>query len=300
MKLLPVKSLPEGDQWLYELKLDGFRGLAVKDSQGVCIWSRNRNDIGKRFPRLIDAFAAKQIPSGIYDGEIVCLDLNGKPSFESLQNFSSPQGHFLCFYAFDVLNLAGRSLARLPLTQRREILDHVLGSAGDHIRISPLLDASPDDIISAVRAQKLEGIVAKKKQSLYESGKRSGSWVKFKLLQEATFLVGGYLASGSGFESIVVGTAHGPQLSYAGKVEVYLKQRDQTEAVKLLNQLRVKECPFPHIPYRRAGDTWSAGLTKEEREQFVWLQPELKARVKFLELTSAGYMRHAQFVGFEG
>jgi len=214
------------------------------------------------------------------------------------QNAPTDSADQTFFYVFDLLNLAGKNLMRLPLTERKEFLGQVITSASGPIRISSAIDAEPADLIDAISAQKLEGIVAKKRQSIYEPGKRSGAWVKFKLLQEAKFLVGGIHPTPTGFDSIVAGYFDGAVFRYAAKLEIYLRQQEQVECVKVLRQFKTKRCPFDDLPKRRPGDIWSVGLTSDEQQEFVWLQPVLQADVKFLERTSAGFLRHAQFVAF--
>jgi bifunctional non-homologous end joining protein LigD len=192
MLLLPTKTLPEGHQWLYEVKFDGFRGLVLKTATSIQIISRNRRDLTRTFSAIAEAFAGADIPIGVYDGEIVCLDEKGKACFNDLQNFAPRNNRALHFYAFDLLNLAGKDVTRLALNQRKEILSYCINGKSHCIRISETLDAAPLDIIEAARSKGLEGVVAKKQHSRHEAGKRSGAWMKFKLLQEEVFAVGGY------------------------------------------------------------------------------------------------------------
>jgi bifunctional non-homologous end joining protein LigD len=182
LKLVP--ALPEGDHWRFEVKWDGYRGIAVLDAGKARLWSRNEKDLGRRFPVLVDALSKLPARSAVLDGEVVVLDEAGKPAFEALQYFEPASGSRLFYYAFDLLHLDGRGLTSLPLDQRRARLETLLSSPPSRVRLSSTLDGTPETIIPAVRAAGLEGIVAKDGRSLYEPGKRSGRWQKFKLNQE--------------------------------------------------------------------------------------------------------------------
>ena len=171
-----VNELPEGKEWLYEVKLDGYRCLAGRDSTGVRLWSRRGNLFTKQFPQI--ARACEQLPPGtLVDGEIVALDANGRISFNLLQHHRS-KAQALLFYVFDVLVYLGQSLMQEPLSARRETLSQIFkGAKAAPIGLSESLDASPKDFVRIAKEFGFEGIVAKRKDSLYESGKRTGAWV---------------------------------------------------------------------------------------------------------------------------
>jgi bifunctional non-homologous end joining protein LigD len=293
MLLRPVKTLPRGERWCYELKFDGFRGIAIKEHDHVRLLSRNGNDLSKRFERIVQAVRDLPVKSLILDGEIVCLDLEGKPCFEDLQSFAPEREPFLFYYAFDLLHQDGKSLIREPLVRRKEALCELLVKGRSPLRCSEFLDANPDDLIQFTQAHKLEGIVAKDRNSLYEPGKRSGRWMKFKTYQEREFLIGGFLADPEGVRSIAVGFRRGGDLVYAAKLEVYLPTAERRGLEQAFLKLRMESCPFEKLPTRKAGDTWSVGLTNEEASSFVWLHPRIKANVRFTEWTRAGLLRHA-------
>ena len=172
MLLLQTDRLPEGPNQSYELKLDGYRAPAIKTGGRVKLRSRNDNDFNGRYPAIVNALSAMPDET-VIDGEVVALDESGRPSFNLLQNHGSA-GAPLIYYVFDVLVVNGRDVMSEPLVRRREILrDEVLAQLGEPIRESPVLDASLRDLITAVRAQGLEGLVAKRLESRYEPGKRS-------------------------------------------------------------------------------------------------------------------------------
>jgi bifunctional non-homologous end joining protein LigD len=167
-----VKEPPEGPEWSYELKLDGFRCLVIKKQGDVSLFSRRGNRLNGQFPVLPPAF--KKLPRDtILDGEIVAMDKQGRPSFNVLQNWRSGQPLF--FYAFDVLAYQGKDVRSLPLSERRRLLELVVSGLEDPVRLAPILHQAASDLVKAAREQGLEGIVAKRTDSKYESGKRSGA-----------------------------------------------------------------------------------------------------------------------------
>jgi bifunctional non-homologous end joining protein LigD len=175
-----VRVLPEGDDWLYELKLDGYRGLLMKDSDRVQIRSRNDKDLTRMYPRVAAAARKLKADQVVLDGEIVALDVAGAPSFQTLQNRGANTTHQIVFYVFDVLYVDGRDVTGEPLVKRRARLPAIV-SPDSTLRISQNLPGSAADVVEAVRAAGLEGVIAKRKDSLYQPGERSADWVKLKL-----------------------------------------------------------------------------------------------------------------------
>ena len=175
MLLLRTETLPEGPNWLMELKLDGYRALAFKTAGSVQLRSRNNNDFGGKYPLLLKALASMPDET-VIDGEMVALDESSRPSFNTLQNYGSSRAPVF-FYAFDVLVIAGRSVMREALGTRRELLERkVLSKLKEPVRFSPELNGNLSDLVESVKAQGLEGLVAKRRDSFYEPGQRSGSW----------------------------------------------------------------------------------------------------------------------------
>jgi len=173
MLLQRKERLPEGPDWLYEIKLDGYRALAIKNDGRAALRSRNDNDFSRRYPTIVEALAA--LPNQtVIDGEVVALDETGKPSFNVLQNCgSSPAAVF--YYVFDLLVLASRNVMGEPLAARRALLEkRILPKLRDPLRYSVELKASLPDLIASVKAQGLEGLFAKKRSGIYESGLYAG------------------------------------------------------------------------------------------------------------------------------
>jgi bifunctional non-homologous end joining protein LigD len=169
MYALPVQTLPKGNEWLYEVKFDGYRCLAGRDSTGVTLWSRRGNLFTKQFPHIAQA-CERLPPNTLVDGEVVALDANGRVSFNLLQHHRS-KAQALLFYVFDVLAYRGRSLLNEPLEHRRRVLAEAIKGKAAPIALSESLNASADELVRVAKEFGFEGIVAKRKDSLYESGK---------------------------------------------------------------------------------------------------------------------------------
>jgi bifunctional non-homologous end joining protein LigD len=185
-----VKKLPEGDDWIYELKFDGYRALIIKDEQRVELRSRNNKDLTGMYRGIAAAGLRLNAHQAVVDGEIVALDAQGSPSFQALQHRGSHAGHHIAYYAFDLLHLDGTDLTGRPLLNRRARLSRLL--EGADLLLSKELPGSPAAIVDAVRGLGLEGVIAKRKNSLYAPGERSNDWQKLKLESQQEFVIGGY------------------------------------------------------------------------------------------------------------
>lgn len=305
----PVSELPAGPEWEYEIKLDGYRALLIRTGEKTAkIMSRNDKDLGSRYPEIVQAGLNLPETSFVLDGEIVALDPDGAPSFQLLQNLpGNEESRPLYYYAFDLINLGGRDLRKLPLEARKEVLKAFLGQAGasDPIRFSPAIDSDGETLIREVRRRKLEGIVAKRKKSFYETGKRSGQWVKYRTDNEQDFVIGGYKGTAREVESLLAGyyepaaAAAGKsrkQLRFAGKIRAMSPRVRKMLADLFAEQrLATERCPFVDVPESKSS-RWGEGLTKEDMAKAVWLKPRIVCRVQFLEWTAAGHLRHAKFV----
>jgi ATP-dependent DNA ligase len=216
MLLLATTSLPEAAGWAYELKLDGYRSIGFKTSGHVHLRSRNNKDFNRKYPSIAAALGALPDET-VIDGEIVALDDSGRPSFNLLQNYESANVPIL-YYVFDVLVLSGRDVMTEPLEKRRDLLGrHVLPKVKDPIRESTQLNAGLADVVEAVRAQGLEGVVAKNLKSAYEPGRRSGAWRKMRINKGQEFVIGGYTIGPKNFDAVVFGYYEGEKLLYAGR-----------------------------------------------------------------------------------
>ena len=295
MLLLRTEKLPEGTDWLYEIKLDGYRALAIKSGGKVELRSRNGNDFTARYANI--AVALSSLPNEtVIDGEVVALDQEGKPSFGALQNYGSANTP-LHYYVFDLLTLAGKNIMLEPLVKRRELLERqVLPNLADPIRYSPELKASLPDLIQSVKAQGLEGLVAKRRDGKYEPGQRSGSWQKMRVNQGQQLVIGGYTPSAKSFDALVIGYYENGKLIYATRTRNGFTPASRMELLKKLRPLEIEGCPFANLPEKKSG-RWGAGLTAAKMADCRWLKPVLVAQFQFAEWTSDAHLRHTRFMG---
>jgi DNA ligase D-like protein (predicted ligase) len=295
MLILRTEKLPEGPEWLIELKLDGYRALAIKSGGKVQLRSRNDNDFNSRYPGIVKALTSMPDET-VIDGEIVALDEDGRPSFNTLQNHG-PASLPLHFFIFDLLILQGRDVMAEPLVKRRELIEkHVLPNLADPIRYSPILEATLAHLIRSVKEQGLEGLVAKRRDSKYEPGLRSGAWQKMRVNQGQEFVIGGYTPSLKNFDALVIGYYEGAKLIYAARTRNGFTPASRAELFKKIKPLEIKECPFWNLPEKKAG-RWGAGLTAAKMVECRWLKPQLVGQFEFVEWTSDGHLRHSKFMG---
>jgi bifunctional non-homologous end joining protein LigD len=294
MECIAVAKLPDGQQWLYEIKLDGYRAEAVKSDGHLSLFSRNRKSFNRQFPLIVEALA--DLPDNtVIDGEVVALDPSGRPDFNLLQNFRSAASH-IHYFVFDLLVHKGRDLTRLPLIERREIMRSVLKCSSPRVRICDYVEASAADLLHAVRAQGLEGVIGKRKDSVYEPGKRSGAWIKYRLNRGQELVIGGYIPGSHGLDSIIVGYYKGHDLVYVARVRNGFVPASRRQVFEQLRPLIAPECPYANLPETRRS-RWGEGLTAEDMKKCVWVRPELVAQIEFLEWTESDHLRHSKFCG---
>src|SRR5215207_9336847 len=249
MQVAPVPELPDGGNWTYEVKFDGYRCLAGKRSNGVALWSRRGNGFTTRFPEI--ARACEKLPADtLIDGEVIVVDENGRCSFNALQN-SRPNGH-VQLYAFDVLVHRGRSVLRLPIEDRRQLLSDALRKVEYPVILSTPFNVKPAELIRAAKELEFEGVVGKRKGSLYEPGQRSGAWVKYKLNRSQEFVIGGYTV-GNPFDAFIVGYYDGGNLQYVGKVRNGFVPHVRRAIFSVVRKIRRRSARFQI--YREAART---------------------------------------------
>jgi bifunctional non-homologous end joining protein LigD len=290
MDCLPVAAVPEGPEWTYEIKLDGYRPEAVKSKGKVSVYSRRRNILNEKFGYIADAL--EELPDEtVLDGEIVAMDEEGRSNFNLLQSFKSAELK-IHYYVFDALMQKGELLTERPLDERREILAQIL-PRNDHISLSAVA-SSARQILSFVKKQGLEGIVAKRADSVYEPGKRTGLWSKYRVNLGQEFVVGGY-TPGNPFDAIIIGFYRGKDLLFAGRVRAGFVPATRREVFAKIKGLKIARCPFANLPEREPG-RWGQGLTAEKMKSCVWVKPEIVVRIDFAEWTGADKLRHTKFV----
>jgi DNA ligase D-like protein (predicted ligase) len=291
MECALVSQLPEGPDWTYEVKLDGYRAIGVKGDETI-LYSRNRENFNKRFPQIAEAL--RDLPDDtVIDGEVVALDESGRPDFHRLQHFTAEASR-IHYFVFDLLILKQRDLTGLPLTERREFLKSIKFRS-ERIRLSEQFDISPADMVAAVRQQHLEGIVAKRKDSPYEPGKRTGFWAKMRINKGQEFVIGGLIPGPHGVDSIIVGYYRGKDLYYVARVRNGFVPATRRMVYEKLKPLITDKCPFVNLP-ETGRARWGEILDAEKMKQCVWVRPKLVAVIEFLEWTEGDRLRHSKFV----
>jgi DNA ligase D-like protein (predicted ligase) len=294
MLLHRVSSLPEGPNWAYEVKLDGYRALAIKSNGKVLLRSRNNKDFNGKYPGIVKALAALPDET-VIDGEVVALDDTGRPSFNLLQNAGASTLPIVC-YVFDVLVLAGRNVMQEPLSSRRDLLRcHILPNLREPIRESAQLNASLSDLVSAVKAHGFEGIVAKRLDSWYEPGQRSGAWLKMRINQGQEFVIGGYTTAPKNFDALIFGYYEAGKLVYAARTRAGFTPASRAELYRRFRSLEISECPFANLP-EPSGGRWGQGLTADTMKKCRWLKAVLVGQFEFVEWTPDAHLRHSRFV----
>lgn len=292
MECRSTKKLPIGEQWTYEIKLDGFRVQAVRTMDRVVLNSKQGKPLTAQFMEV--AMELESLPEGtVIDGELVALDKKGVPRFNLLQNYRSGIVH-LMYFAFDILMHKGKDVTKLALSERRELLRSIL-KRGIHV---DLVTWSGDlnRLEQFAREHKLEGIVAKRVNSRYESGRRSGCWVKRRYNCRQEFAIGGYTPSHLGLDALLVGFYRGKELRFAGAVRGGFNPALRRQVHDEIKRQQIAKCPFVNLPDRRTG-SFGQGITREKMSACAWLKPTLVAEIEFAEWTPDERLRHAAFVG---
>jgi bifunctional non-homologous end joining protein LigD len=284
-----VEKPPVGEEWLHELKLDGYRLLAHLNNGQVRFWTRNQNDWTAKFPNVAKAVKALRLKSAILDGEIVALDPSGRASFQRLQQSINKQmSAGLLFHVFDVIYIDGFMLTKTPLLERKRVLEELLAPLGDSgiLRYSDHIEGNGEQFFKEACKLGLEGIVSKLANSTYDS-MRSRSWLKIKCLRRQEFVIAGYTLSDKGipFSSLILGVYDKGKLIYAGRAGTGFSNQMRVELKKTLDRIVRKERPFAFIPN-------DPGLRRA-----VWTEPKLVGEVAFSEWTDEGIIRHPSFQG---
>jgi bifunctional non-homologous end joining protein LigD len=282
------EELPRGDGWLFEPKWDGYRAIGYVRAGEATLRSRKGNDLTGRFPAVAkELVKALRSPEAVVDGEVCALDEHGRPSFSAMQQgkASTP----LVYEIFDVLELDGRPLLGLPLTERRERLEELVIPSRS-VQVSGAFDDG-EALLEAAREQNLEGVMAKRAASTYKEGARGRDWLKIKTHGRQEFVVCGW-TKGQGrrsgrFGSLVLGVRRGSEWAWVGNVGTGFKERDIDELLAKLEPLRRETSPFPVVPK----------MPKVRKGDVVWAEPELVCEVEFAEWTHDGHLRAPSFQG---
>lgn len=283
-------TLPASDDgWAYEIKWDGHRTLAHADGLSVALQSSSGQVSSERWPEVLDLAGSLNAESAVLDGEMLVIGDDGRPSFDLVQR-RDPSHHPALFHAFDVLQVNGVDTIGLPYTARRVLLTQLV-EPGDHwdVPIHHLDDGQA--LLDATMEQGLEGLVAKRLDSLYRPGSRTQDWLKIKNRVQVEVVIGGFTAGAgsraSTFGSLLVGVDEPDEggLRFAGGVGTGFTQATLESLRTRFAELVTEQCPFNSRPQRSA----APGAT--------WITPELRATIEIAEFTNDGHVRHASFVG---
>jgi DNA ligase D-like protein (predicted ligase) len=295
MLLLRTDALPnDADRWEYQLKFDGYRAIAFKTGGKLHLRSRNDNDFSLRYPGVLKGLA-KLPDETVIDGEVIALDEDGRPSFNILQNYGSSAAPVL-YFVFDVMILRGQNVMRETLAARRQLLErNVLPKLAEPVRYAPPLAAELSVLVESVKAQGLEGLVAKRLDSRYEAGLRSGAWQKMRVNRGQEFVIGGYTIGSKTFDALIFGYYEGERLIYAARTRNGFTPAVRLQLFKKFRALEIKDCPFANLPEAKSG-RWGQGLTKAKMADCRWLKPVLVGQFEFLEWTGENHLRHSKFI----
>jgi len=274
----------DGDDWLFEIKWDGYRAIGSVAKGKAELYSRNHLSFNKRFPEIVNALEELSFDV-VFDGELVALDEQGLSKFQFLQNWQRDREGELIYYVFDILWLGGYNLTQLPLIERKKILQEVL-PPNNVIRYSDHIENKGKDFFEAAKAQGLEGIIAKNKNSVYVIDFRSKSWLKIKTtLRQEAVIVGFTKPGGSRpyFGALVLGIYEKEKLEYAGHTGSGFNGKTLKDLWEKLQPLIIDECPLDIKPKTRMPATW--------------VKPKLICEIKFQEWTEGHIMRQAIFMG---
>jgi len=286
-----IETLPAAKGFIYEIKLDGQRTLAEVNPKSLLLYTRSFQVVTKKYPEL-EILKKCVRKSAILDGEIVALK-DGIPSFELLQqrmNLRGGPGVDLAaekvpvmYYAFDILQLDGKSLLKLPLLERKKILQKAVEPC-ETIKILPHFE-SAELIVAAAQKMGYEGVVAKKSNSEYYPGQRNDCWQKFKFQLTESFVIGGWIEGGRSlnFGSLLIGQYEGKELVHRGRAGTGFNDATIQMLMDKFRKLESSVSPFAIIP--------------KTNEVIHWLKPKLVVDVRFKEWTAAGIARAPVYCG---
>ncbi len=285
-----VDEAPSGDEWLHEIKFDGYRMLCRIENGKARFISRNGHDWTAKFPELAQAAGRIAVKKAMLDGEVVAIERDGTTSFQALQNvFQTGRTHELVYYVFDILHVDGHDVAGAALEVRRDILKLAIAEADKSIRFSDSIQGSGQEIIDRACSLHLEGIVSKRRSAAYRAG-RGVDWLKVKCSKREEFVIGGFTrpaGTRAHFGALLLGYhGRGRELIYAGRVGTGFNEKSLADVHEKLKKLVQTRSPFTNL----------TGSTGEARD-VSWVKPSLVAEVQFSNWTDDGLLRHPSFQG---
>src|ERR1700744_4655701 len=296
MKATLVDEPFDEDGWLYEVKWDGYRAIAnLSKKDGVQLISRNNLPFEKYYP-INDALKSWKMDA-VLDGELLVLNEKGISDFGAMQNWRSEADGNLVYYIFDILWYKGKNLMGLPLSERQAVLQSIIPTDNDHVRQSKVFDANGIDFFAAAERMGLEGIIAKKADSVYTSDLRSKEWLKVKVQRRQEVVIAGFTkneGTGKSFSALILGVYKNKALQFVGKVGTGFSDKLQKEMMAQFKPLITDKSPFD---YEVDVDKPTRFRPKRMGAKPTWLIPELVCEVGFAEVTSDGVFRQASFKG---
>jgi bifunctional non-homologous end joining protein LigD len=285
----------DADNWLFEVKWDGYRAIAICKKNTVSLISRNNKSFNEKFYPITTALEQLNL-NAVLDGEIIISNKEGISSFGDLQNWRSEADGELLYYVFDLLWLDGYLLFDVPLQQRRERLQQMLPES-PVIQLSQTFNAPGTTFYEVARNMNMEGIIAKKADSLYLPGVRTKEWLKIKIAKRQEVVIGGFTRNEGTtklFSSLLAGVFENGVLHYTGKIGTGFSDKVQREMMQQFKPLIRSTCPFEVEPDYNKPSRFRPNPPKATA---TWLKPELVCEVSFAEITSDGVMRHPSFEG---
>jgi bifunctional non-homologous end joining protein LigD len=281
---------PDGDNWLHEIKFDGYRIIAVINGGRVRLFTRNKQDWTKRYARTASVLSSLKLGDCTLDGELVALDDKGQGSFSQMQQQADNPSIELVYYVFDLLNDHGVDIRTLPLAERKARLASLIGQGTEYIRYSDHIIGDGAEVAASACSMKLEGVISKRADAQYSSG-RGPMWVKSKCVGDDEFVIGGYRLSdkkGRAFRSLLLGEfgkgKEKDKLVYRGRVGTGFNDETFRTLLPKLERLKRKTSPFASTPV-------------EAKRNAVWVEPKIVAQVAYFETTPDGHLRHPSYLG---
>lgn len=283
-----AERVPEGKEWLFEVKFDGYRILAFTEGGKTRLLTRGGKDFSDKFRAVADAVSGwAKGRAAVLDGEMVVPDESGRTDFQALQSYvKRPTGKSLVYMVFDLLALEGEDFRERPLIERKTKLAEILEGAPDCLKLSRHVEGKGKESLKAAEKAGFEGIVAKRASSPYR-GERNGDWVKLKCYLRQEFVLGGCTRTGKkeGVSALLLGVYEGKSFRYAGRAGTGLTLKEGAGLYEKLKGYWIPEPAFENPPRARSG------------EETLWLKPVLVCEVQFAEWTGEGVLRQASFKG---
>ncbi len=286
-----VDDVPTGNEWMHEIKFDGYRAMIAAKGDDVRVYTRSGKDWSDKFAPLVEAIAALELPACLLDGEIVAYDAKGNPDFSTLQQVlkrghgSQSKSDALALHAFDLLSLDGEDLRKLPNIERKERLEALLSTAEPPVHVADHIIGAGEKLYEAMCKAGQEGIIAKKIDAPYRHS-RSKAWVKIKCTRRQEFVIVGWKASkakGRPFASLLMAQHEDAELVYKGNVGTGFSTDELDDLAAKMKRLERKTPPV------ETDEASAQGVT--------WLTPKLVAEVAFAEFTADGNIRHGSYIG---